>query len=215
MALETLQTLGSSASPCIQAISDFANTTTEDNLREIAYKTIGKINGDFRNTSPEIDQALKGEETMAYWNEKFANGNCGYRDLLDALREPVFAASAAKHLGEWGASAKNAVPDLTPTARDTLVGLDAARWAEILSEIEAWKPKIVVPGHGNVGGVEILFSVRNYITDLGKRVAAERKTGKDADAIVAGLGPKVRAEHPDWDSPEWIDFAIRYFSTLS
>ena len=51
--------------------------------------------------------------------------------------------------------------------------------------------------------------------DLGKRVAAERKAGKDADAIVASLGPKVRAEYPDWAAPEWIDFAIRYYATLS
>ena len=29
---------------------------------------------------------------------------------------------------------KNAVPDLTPTARDTLVGLNAARWAEVRTE---------------------------------------------------------------------------------
>lgn len=93
--------------------------------------------------------------------------------------------------------------------------LDAARWVKILSDIESWKPKIVVPGHGNVGGAEILAAVRNYMLDLGKRVAAERKTGKEADAIVAELGPKIRAEHPDWDAPEWIDFAIRYYSSLS
>jgi glyoxylase-like metal-dependent hydrolase (beta-lactamase superfamily II) len=93
--------------------------------------------------------------------------------------------------------------------------LDAARWAKTLSELEGWKPKIVVPGHGNVGGVEILTAVRNYMLDLGRRVAVERKAGKDADAIVAELAPKIRAEHPDWDSPEWIDFAIRYYSTLS
>lgn len=93
--------------------------------------------------------------------------------------------------------------------------LDAARWAKILAELEGWKPKVVVPGHGSVGGTEILATVREYMTDLGIRVAAERKAGRDADAIVADLGPKIRAEHPDWDSPEWIDFAIRYFSTLS
>ena len=93
--------------------------------------------------------------------------------------------------------------------------LDAANWARILAEAESWKPKIVVPGHGNVGGVEILAAVRDYMVDLGKRVAAERKAGKDADPIVAELAPKIRAEHPDWESPEWIDFAIRYFSSLS
>jgi glyoxylase-like metal-dependent hydrolase (beta-lactamase superfamily II) len=93
--------------------------------------------------------------------------------------------------------------------------LDAARWVKILTELESWQPKIVVPGHGDVGGAEILAAVRDYIVDLAKRVAAERKAGKDADAIVAELGPKIRAEHPDWDAPEWIDFAIRYHSSLS
>jgi glyoxylase-like metal-dependent hydrolase (beta-lactamase superfamily II) len=93
--------------------------------------------------------------------------------------------------------------------------LDAAGWTRILAEIEGWKPNIVVPGHGNVGGSEILTAVRLYMTDLGKRVAAERKAGKTADEIVTGLAPKIRAEHSEWDSPEWIDFAIRYFSSLN
>ena len=93
--------------------------------------------------------------------------------------------------------------------------LDAARWAGILTELESWNPKIVVPGHGSVGSAEILRAVRDYMLDLGRRVATERRSGKDADKIIAELAPKVRAEHPDWDSPEWIDFAIRYYSSLS
>jgi glyoxylase-like metal-dependent hydrolase (beta-lactamase superfamily II) len=93
--------------------------------------------------------------------------------------------------------------------------LDAANWVKILAEIESWNPKIVVPGHGAVGGAGILAAVRTYMVDLGRRVANERQAGKDADAIVAALGPKIRAEHPDWDAPEWIDFAIRYYSSLS
>jgi glyoxylase-like metal-dependent hydrolase (beta-lactamase superfamily II) len=91
--------------------------------------------------------------------------------------------------------------------------LDADNWARVLTTLEAAKPKIVVPGHGSVGGVEILSAVRDYMLDLGPRVAAERKAGKGADEIVAGLGPKVRSEHPDWEAPEWIDFAIRYFAS--
>jgi glyoxylase-like metal-dependent hydrolase (beta-lactamase superfamily II) len=93
--------------------------------------------------------------------------------------------------------------------------IDGARWAEALGEMIAWDPAIVVPGHGDIGGAEILKTVRDYMVDLGERVAAERKAGQGADAIVASLGPKIRAEHPDWSAPEWIDFAIRYYSTLS
>jgi glyoxylase-like metal-dependent hydrolase (beta-lactamase superfamily II) len=93
--------------------------------------------------------------------------------------------------------------------------IDGARWASILSELAAWQPAIVVPGHGDIGGAEILLGVRDYMHDLSKRVAAERASGKDADAIVAALAPKIRAEHPDWSAPEWIDFAIRYYASLS
>lgn len=93
--------------------------------------------------------------------------------------------------------------------------IDGARWAEALGEMIAWNPAIVVPGHGDIGGAEILKAVRDYMVDLGRRVAAERKAGTGADAIVASLGPTVRAEHPDWSAPEWIDFAIRYYATLS
>jgi glyoxylase-like metal-dependent hydrolase (beta-lactamase superfamily II) len=92
--------------------------------------------------------------------------------------------------------------------------LDAARWAEVLAELEALAPSKVVPGHGSIGGVEILSAVRAYLIDLGARVAARRKAGEDADHIVAQLAPVIRAEHPDWEAPEWIDFAIRYYSTL-
>ena len=93
--------------------------------------------------------------------------------------------------------------------------IDGARWASILSELAAWQPAIVVPGHGDIGGAEILLAVRDYMLDVSKRVAAERASGKDADAIVAALAPTIRAEHPDWSAPEWIDFAIRYYASLS
>lgn len=93
--------------------------------------------------------------------------------------------------------------------------IDAANWARVLDVLAAWKPALVVPGHGSVGGAEILTAVRDYMTDLSGRVAALRRAGKDADAIVAELAPKIRAEHRDWSAPEWIDFAIRYYSTLS
>jgi glyoxylase-like metal-dependent hydrolase (beta-lactamase superfamily II) len=93
--------------------------------------------------------------------------------------------------------------------------IDAARWAQILSALAGENPAVVVPGHGDIGGPEILVAVRDYMVDLGARVAAEREAGKDTDRIVAELAPAIRAEHPDWFAPEWIDFAIRYFASLS
>lgn len=93
--------------------------------------------------------------------------------------------------------------------------LDGAHWASVLTELEGWRPAIVVPGHGGVGDADVLAAVRDYMVDLGNRVAGRRKRGETADAIVAELAPVVRAEHPDWSSPEWIDFAIRYYASLA
>jgi glyoxylase-like metal-dependent hydrolase (beta-lactamase superfamily II) len=93
--------------------------------------------------------------------------------------------------------------------------LDAARWAEILAELEALAPTRVVPGHGSVGGVEILTTVRGYLLDVGARVVARRKAGQEVEQIVTELAPTIRAEHPDWEAPDWIGFAIRYFATTA
>jgi glyoxylase-like metal-dependent hydrolase (beta-lactamase superfamily II) len=88
--------------------------------------------------------------------------------------------------------------------------IDAANWAKVLEKLEAGRPQVVVPGHGSVGGAAILAAVRGYIQDLGPRVADRLRAGETVDDIIKTLAPQVRAEHPDWDSPEWIDFAIRY-----
>jgi glyoxylase-like metal-dependent hydrolase (beta-lactamase superfamily II) len=93
--------------------------------------------------------------------------------------------------------------------------IDGANWVQVLNDLARLDPAIVAPGHGDIGGVEILNAVRDYMVDLEKRVAAERASGKGADVIVADLAPKIRAEHPDWSAPGWIDFAIRYYATLT
>lgn len=89
--------------------------------------------------------------------------------------------------------------------------IDAANWVRVLEHLEKQAPRIVVPGHGSVGGPEILAAVRGYIVDLGSRVEEALKAGHDVDAILASVGPAMRAKHPGWESPEWIDFASRYF----
>lgn len=88
--------------------------------------------------------------------------------------------------------------------------IDAANWVRALDDCIALGPAIVVPGHGDVGGVDILRGVRDYIVDVAARVTAAAARGLDEEALVAELAPAIRAVHPDWHFPEWIDFAIRY-----
>jgi glyoxylase-like metal-dependent hydrolase (beta-lactamase superfamily II) len=90
--------------------------------------------------------------------------------------------------------------------------IDGANWLHVLDECLALKPRIVVPGHGEIGDAAILADVRDYIADVAARVKQAVAAGKSDDAMIAELGPAIKARHPDWHFPEWIDFAIRYFS---
>lgn len=93
--------------------------------------------------------------------------------------------------------------------------IDAANWIAALDDCLMLGPSIVVPGHGEIGGPEIISGVRDYIVSLGEDVLAARRSGRTPDQIIAELGPKIRSEHPEWHFPEWIDFAIRYHSSLA
>lgn len=88
--------------------------------------------------------------------------------------------------------------------------IDAANWVAALDDCIALEPKIVVPGHGEVGGVGIIEDVRDYIADVAAKVASAKAAGKDAETIIAELEEQIRADHPDWHFPEWIGFALRY-----
>lgn len=90
--------------------------------------------------------------------------------------------------------------------------IDADRWVEVLDDCLSMKPIVVVPGHGDVGGAEILSDVREYITEVARRVAAAVSRGEAENEMIMRIAPEMRQAHPDWHMPEWIDFAIRYFA---
>ena len=90
--------------------------------------------------------------------------------------------------------------------------LDAARWREALTEMAALDPALVVPGHGAVGGVEILYAVIGYMDDVSARVVRALADDIPKTDLAAHLTPAIRAAYPGWEAPEWIDFALRYYA---
>jgi glyoxylase-like metal-dependent hydrolase (beta-lactamase superfamily II) len=89
--------------------------------------------------------------------------------------------------------------------------IDGDRWVQALGECLALKPRNVVPGHGDVGGPEILAGVRDYIVSVRAQVADALAEGKSESTMTDEIRDKMLAAHPDWHFPEWIDFAVRYF----
>jgi glyoxylase-like metal-dependent hydrolase (beta-lactamase superfamily II) len=110
-----------------------------------------------------------------------------------------------------GDLAENGIFPIFPWFPPDDTNIDAVRWIEVLRACEAERPDIVVPGHGAVGGVEILAAVRTYLEALSMEVAAQRSKGATVDETLAKLGPAVIAAHQGWQAPEWVELAIRYF----
>ena len=91
------------------------------------------------------------------------------------------------------------------------VDVDGERWISVLERLEALEPKIVVPGHGAVGGAEIVATAREYITQLRDETRRLRDGGATVEEAVDELDASMRARHPDWVQPEWIGFGVRHF----
>lgn len=91
------------------------------------------------------------------------------------------------------------------------VDVDGSRWIEVLRRLEQLDPAVVVPGHGDVGGADVIATARGFHERLRAEAFRLADTGASADEAVAALEQPLRDEHPDWEQPEWVAFAIRCF----
>jgi len=95
------------------------------------------------------------------------------------------------------------------------VDVDGRNWITVVEELQRLDPRIVVPGHGEVGDTGLLATTHEYLTLLWsetKRLAGE---GNDAEAITAALDRQFRTRYPDWDTTEPWRIATGVQSFLS
>jgi glyoxylase-like metal-dependent hydrolase (beta-lactamase superfamily II) len=88
------------------------------------------------------------------------------------------------------------------------VDVNGSRWIEVLERLEALGPQVVVPGHGEVTGPELIGQVRSYLEDVRARV---RSASGAVEEVKAALEPRIHEDYAGWDAPEWIGFAIECF----
>ena len=84
-------------------------------------------------------------------------------------------------------------------------------WLAILDQLQAMHPRIVVPGHGEVGDESLFGKERGYLKTMQTRVAELKKQGKSAEETANILATEIRAKYPDWDNPEWIPVVAQRF----
>ena len=83
-------------------------------------------------------------------------------------------------------------------------------WETALADLVVQKPRLLVPGHGNLGGPEIANQVREYFAYL-RQVVAAAKPGNTAAALQQ-LTRTVRGQRPTWERDEYIALALRYLA---
>ena len=82
-----------------------------------------------------------------------------------------------------GDLAENACFPIFPFFPPEDTDIDGDRWIAVLERLEALEPRIVVPGHGDVGGHGVLVSVRECLQELrdeSRRRSAEGQAVDDA-----------------------------------
>lgn len=89
--------------------------------------------------------------------------------------------------------------------------VDGSAWIRVLADLERRAPRLVVPGHGAVGGVDVIAAQRRFMEDLRAAAHAAADEGRTADEAVAALETGFLERHPDWVQPEWVAFGIRCF----
>ncbi|MEW2403669.1 MBL fold metallo-hydrolase [Streptomyces sp. NPDC046862] len=82
------------------------------------------------------------------------------------------------------------------------------RWIEVMKRLAARNPRVVVPGHGDVGGARLLADVRDYLELLRDETWRRRDSATSEETIVEELRALMIARHPEWAGQEWIDRGV-------
>jgi glyoxylase-like metal-dependent hydrolase (beta-lactamase superfamily II) len=82
------------------------------------------------------------------------------------------------------------------------------RWLAVMDRLAAESPQVVVPGHGDVGGPQLLADVRDYLQLLRDETWVRRDSAMSEETIAEEVAALMIARHPEWDGQEWIEKGV-------
>lgn len=91
--------------------------------------------------------------------------------------------------------------------------VSGTRWLAVMERLVVEEPRIVVPGHGDVGGPGLLSGVRDYLRLLRDETWVRRAAGADEERIADEVRAVLLAEYPQWSGQEWIEKGVGCFCT--
>jgi glyoxylase-like metal-dependent hydrolase (beta-lactamase superfamily II) len=84
------------------------------------------------------------------------------------------------------------------------VDVSGTRWIEVVRRLAERSPKTVVPGHGDIGGPELLADTRDYLALLRDETWRRRDSAMSEQTIVDEVTALMIERHPDWADRQWI-----------
>ncbi len=75
----------------------------------------------------------------------------------------------------------------------------------VLDRLAATGPRVVVPGHGEVGGLPVLTDVRDYLRELRDETWRRRDWAMGRDELTAEVRTPLVDRHPEWTGREWLE----------
>ena len=82
------------------------------------------------------------------------------------------------------------------------------RWLAVMERLAAEGPAVVVPGHGDVGGPQLLADVRDYLRLLRDETWARRDSAVSEQTTAVEVADLMIRRHPQWVGREWIEKGV-------
>ncbi len=86
--------------------------------------------------------------------------------------------------------------------------VSGVRWIAMMQRLIDENPRIVVPGHGDIGGHQLLVDVRDYLEELRDETWRRQDSGMDEPKIAEEVRTLMIERHPDWAGQEWIESGV-------
>jgi len=89
--------------------------------------------------------------------------------------------------------------------------VSGVRWIAVMQRLAAQNPQVVVPGHGDIGGPQLLTDISDYLELLRDETWIRRDSAMSQETIVEEVRALMIARHPDWAAREWIASGVGCF----
>jgi glyoxylase-like metal-dependent hydrolase (beta-lactamase superfamily II) len=86
--------------------------------------------------------------------------------------------------------------------------VSGVRWLAVMERLAAAGPRVVVPGHGDLGGPQVLADVCGYLRELRDETWRRRDSAMGEAEIVAEVRALLIERHPEWIGQEWIERGV-------